>query len=82
MIASIGATNAQITPLSVDNQQLEATNGTKIHLSYTIITNCLISGILMIAMVTNFKCKLQVIFSHSHVALCEPDNEWYMSWVT
>ena len=29
MIASIGATNAQITPLSVDNQQLEATNGTK-----------------------------------------------------
>ena len=25
MIASIGATNAQITPFSVDNQQLEAT---------------------------------------------------------
>ena len=63
MIASIGATNAQITPLSVDNQQLEATNGT------------LVRSILMIAMVTNFKCKLQVIFSHSHVALCEPDNE-------
>ena len=36
MIASIGATNAQMTPFSVDNQQLEAMNSNENTLKFHI----------------------------------------------